>query len=49
MTTLDRAIWLAGLLALVGLVIYWPTIKKAWQNRDKIAAASDALAELGLT
>lgn len=41
MTKLDRAIWLVGLVALVVVVVYWPTIVMAWKNRKTIATASD--------
>lgn len=49
MTAIDRAIWIAGLLAIAITVLYWPSIKAAYKNRQTIATATDILAGMGIT
>jgi hypothetical protein len=46
MKIIDRALWLCGLLALVWIVVYWPTIVAAYKNRAAIGAAAGVANDL---
>jgi hypothetical protein len=48
MTAVDRTIWLCGLVALVVTVVYWPTIKSAYKNRQLIGQAAGIASALGV-
>jgi hypothetical protein len=48
MTTSERVVWLVGLAAIIGTVVYWPTIKSAWKNRKTISEVSDIFGALNV-